>query len=250
MSNPNPDVPLAVGTTLPLYGYSADQLKDWIFRQLGSPIWNVELDAQHVFDSIQEGLNNISLWRPRVRYGAIRLVSNKTVYLQGVDVGAQGIVNVDFVDGIPSPTEIFYGNLISPAPLIRTGLDEYDSFLRWRKTWQRVTSVQPDWMYDVFTKTLYIHNPIERYHAGVTSFENFNRTQDLPPYEAKWVRDFSLARSRYLYGDILSKFSGAIPGPVKDLTLDVNKRADGEKQMDALMSTLKNSQYLMGITVD
>ena len=182
MSNPNPDVPLAVGPTLPLYGYSADQLKNWIFRQLGSPIWNVELDAQHVLDSIQEGLNNISLWRPRIRYGTIRLVSNKTIYLQGVDVGAQGIVNVDFVDGIPSPTEIFYGNLISPAPLIRTGLDEYDSFLRWRKTWQRVTSVQPDWMYDVFTKTLYIHNPIERYHAGVTSFENFNQTQDLPPY--------------------------------------------------------------------
>lgn len=250
MSNPNPDVPLAVGPTLPLYGYSADQLKNWIFRQLGSPIWNVELDAQHVLDSIQEGLNNISLWRPRIRYGTIRLVSNKTIYLQGVDVGAQGIVNVDFVDGIPSPTEIFYGNLISPAPLIRTGLDEYDSFLRWRKTWQRVTSVQPDWMYDVFTKTLYIHNPIERYHAGVTSFENFNQTQDLPPYEAKWVRDFSLARSRYLYGDILSKFSGAIPGPIKDLTLDISKKADGEKQMEALILTLKNSQYLMGITTD
>jgi hypothetical protein len=32
--------------------------------------------------------------------------------------------------------------------------------------------------------------------------------------------------------------------------LDVNKRADGEKQMEALLSTLKNSQYLMGITVD
>ncbi len=247
---PNPEVPLAVGPTLPLYGYSADQLKDWIFRQLGSPIFNVELHEQHVYDSIQEGLNNISLWRPRIRYGAIRLLANKTIYLQGVDVGAQGIVNVDFVDNVPSPTEIFYGNLISPAPLIRTGLDEYDSFLRWRKTWQRVTSVMPDWMYDVFTKTLYIHNPIERYHAGVTSFENFSRTQDLPPYEAKWVRDFSLARSRYLYGDILNKFSGAIPGPVKDLTLDTTKRADGEKQMNEMLQSLKNSQYLTAISAD
>jgi hypothetical protein len=59
-----------------------------------------------------------------------------------------------------------------------------------------------------------------------------------------------LARSRYLYGDILSKFSGAIPGPVKDLQLDTNKRADGEKQMEALLTTLKNSQYLTAITTD
>jgi len=105
-------------------------------------------------------------------------------------------------------------------------------------------------MYDVFTKTLYIHNPIERYHAGVTAFENFNRTQDLPPFEAKWCRDFALARSRYLYGDILNKFSGAIPGPVKDLTLDTGKRGEGEKQMTELLTTLKNAQYLTAITAD
>jgi hypothetical protein len=37
---------------------------------------------------------------------------------------------------------------------------------------------------------------------------------------------------------------------VKDLTLDVSKKGDGEKQMEALMLTLKNSQYLMGITAD
>ena len=55
---PNPDVPLAVGTTLPLVGYTPDQLKDWIFRQLGSPIWHVELDIQHVLDSIQEALRD------------------------------------------------------------------------------------------------------------------------------------------------------------------------------------------------
>ena len=247
---PNPDVPLAVGTTLPIVGFTPDQLKDWIFRQLGSPIWDVELDVQHVLDSIQEALINVSLWRPKVKYGAVRLVSNKTMYLEGVNVGAQGIVDVNFVDSVPSPTEIFYGNLISPAPLIRTGLDEYDNFLRWRKTWQRVTSVMPDWMYDQYGKVLFIHNPIERYHAGIVAYDNFSSTQELPTFEAKWVRDFALARSRYMYGDILSKFSGAIPGPIKDLTFDSKKRDDGEKQMEALLATLKASQNLTPISLD
>ena len=247
VTNPTPP---AVGSSLPPVGYTADQLRDWTYRQLGSPIWNVELDPQQVQDCIYEALTHVSLWRPRVRYGSVRLVSNRTMYLAGVDVGAQGIVNVDFVDNIPSPTEIFYGNLISPAPLIRTGLDEYDSFLRWRKTWQRVTSVMPEWVYDIYSKTLFIHNPIERYHAGVTAFDNFSRTEDLPPYEAKWVKDYTLARARYMYGDILSKFNGAIPGPIKDLTLDSKKREDGEKQMETLINTLKASQHLAGIFVD
>ena len=30
-----------------------------------------------------------------------------------------------------------------------------------------VMSVQPDWLYDDFGQQLLIHNPIERYHAGV-----------------------------------------------------------------------------------
>lgn len=247
---PNPDVSLAVGSTLPNKGYTIAQLRDWTFRQLGSPIWNVELDAQHVVDSVQEALSHVSLWRPRIKYGAVRLVSNKTVYEIGDSVGSQGVTEVNFVDNMPSPTEVFYGNLISPAPLIKTGLDEYDSFLRWRKTWQRVTSVMPDWLYDPYEKVLYIHNPIERYHAGVVSMDDFTRTEDLPSFEAKWVRDYTLARSRYLYGDILAKFSGAIPGPVKDITLDGGKRAEGEKQMESLITSLKASQHLTSMTID
>ena len=247
---PNPNISEAVGDTLPLYGFTEQQLKQWIIRQLGSPIFHVELDPQHILDSIQEGLSHISIWRPKVKYGSLRLSSNQSVYLQGVDVGAFGIVDVHFVDTIPTPTEIFYGNLISPAPLLRVGLDEYDSFLRWRKTWQRVTSVMPDWLYDQAQQALYIHNPIERFHAGIIAHDVYTTTKSLPVIEAKWVKDYALARSRYLYGDILMKFSGAIPGPIKDLQFDSRKRDDGIAQMEALINSLKASQMLVPISAD
>ena len=243
-------IPPAVGGPLKPFGYTPSELKDWIFRQLGSPIWSVELDPSQVIDSINLAVSMVSQWRPRVRYGGLRLVTNITAYLRGKDVGALGIVDVSFVDNIPSPTEIFYGNLISPAPLIRTGLDEYANFLNWRKTWQRVTSVMPDWLYDQGERVLYIHNPIERYHCGIVAHDIYYSTEKLPPFEANWVRDYALARSRYLYGEILMKFSGAIPGPLKDIQMDSSKRDKAEVQMEKLEATLRGSQLLVSISAD
>src|ERR1044072_8922428 len=133
--------------TLPLKGYSADQLRAYIRRQLGEPVWNVELTDQEILDTIQDGLSKFGLYVPFIKVGTFPLVRGQFQYLVGVDVG-QGIKSVEFVEPNPVPTEIFYGNLINRAPLFRVGIDEYDTFLRWRKSWHRVVSVRPDWYYD------------------------------------------------------------------------------------------------------
>src|SRR4051812_8304634 len=113
--------------TLPLRGYKVDQLKDYIYRQLGQPVWSVEVTAQQVLDCIQDALNLFSEWVPLRRPQSIQLVRGRYRYLEGVDVG-YGVASVSFCESVPAPTEIFYGNLISPAPIMRTGLDEYDTF--------------------------------------------------------------------------------------------------------------------------
>ena len=128
--------------TLPIKGYTIDQLKNYIIRQLGGPVWNVELTNQMILDCVQDSLGLYSQWVPNMKVGNVVMVRGQFKYLQGQDVGL-GVIQVDFVEPNPVPTEIFYGNLINPAPLFRTGLDEYDIFLRWRKTWQRVTSIRP-----------------------------------------------------------------------------------------------------------
>jgi len=168
--------------TLPITGYTVDQLKNYIFRQLGGPVWNVELSNQQILDHIQDSLSLYSQWKPNQKVGNLILVRGQFKYLVGVPVGL-GVARVDFVEPNPVPTEIFYGNLINPAPLFRTGLDEYDVFLRWRKTWQRVTSIKPDWFYDEFEHALFIHNPIERYQCGVFCYWPWERTET-PAYTA------------------------------------------------------------------
>lgn len=235
--------------TLPLKGYTRDNLCNYIYRQLGAPIWNVELSRQQVLDAVQDALNLYSIWRPCIRVGGIVLQRGRYKYLEGEDVG-QGIANVQFVEPNPVPTEIFYGNLINPAPLFRVGIDEYDMFLRWRKIWQRVTSIKPDWFYNEVEQTLYIHNPIERYQAGVFIYGVWNHTQNLDYVGSQWVKEYALEQARYNYGEILAKYGGAIPAPIKDMTLDREKRANAEKRLEALRTRLQGMQLITPISFE
>lgn len=235
--------------TLPISGYSTDQLVDYIFRQLGSPTWEVELSRQQIADGVSDAMRLYSIWCPNTRVGNVVLVRGQFQYLQGFDV-EQGVVDVQFVEPNPVPTEIFYGNLINPAPLFRLGLDEYDTFLRWRKTWQRVTSVRPDWYYDEALKCLYISNPIERYQAAVFMYSSYKDTKGLGPVGAEWVREYSLEKSRYLLGDVWSKFSGAIPGPLQNLQLDQAKRALANERLKEMRDQLKGMQKSSPISLD
>jgi hypothetical protein len=240
--------------TLPLVGYNQDQLANYIIRQLGGPVWDIELTKQQILDAIQDAVGMYSIWKPLLRYQALKMTNSQSEYLKGVDLGVNGmpglgIVDVQFVEPNPVPTEIFYGNLIDPAPLFRTGVDEYDTFLRWRKTWMRVTSVRPDWLYDDSRQCLYIHNPIARYHAGIFIYAMWS-IQRLPVFGADWVKKYSLEKSRLVYGEILAKFSGALPGPVKDMQLDTQKRDRAQAEIDKLEATLKASQELTPISID
>ncbi len=235
--------------TLPLKGYSIDQLIDYIFRQLGAPTWEVELTRQQAADCVQDALRLYSVYMPLTRVGNVILVRGQYRYLEGVDVD-QGIVDVQFVEPNPVPTEIFYGNLINPAPLFRLGLDEYDTFLRWRKTWQRVTSVRPDWYYDESQQVLFISNPIERYQCAVFFYSTYTSTKGLPPVGADWVKTYALEKARFLLGEIWAKFSGAIPGPLQNLQLDQQKRDRAYERIRELEEKLKGMQKSAPIMID
>jgi hypothetical protein len=235
--------------TLPLRGYTADALANYILRQLGAPTWRVEVTRQQVLDAIQDALGLFSQWVPNIKVGSLQLVRGRHRYLEGEDVGL-GVANVVFSEPNPVPTEIFYGNLINPAPLFRTGLDEYDTFLRWRKTWQRVTSIKPDWFYDEMERTLFIHNPIERYQAALFCYWPHERTERLPMTGADWVKRYALAKSKYLLGEVWMKFSGALPGPGQNLQLDNSRRSEAKADLDALLIELKGMQLQAGISLD
>jgi hypothetical protein len=235
--------------SLPPRGYTIDQLAAYIKRSLGEGIFVVELTQQQILDAINDSLQHYSLWRPRIVYGAVTLSAGKFDYLNGVDLGT-GPAFVNFVQRTPVPTALFWGNLIGVAPLMMNGMDEWDMFLRWQKTWARVSSSQPDWTYDEAEKILYIHNPNERFYCGVGAYVSYTNVVNLDPYGADWVKKYALQKARLSYAEIMSKFSGAIPGPVQNLQLDQQKRDKAEAQLEKLEKELFGAQISTPLSID
>lgn len=90
-----------------MVGYTKEKLSNYIRRQLGEPVWVVELTPQQVLDAIQDALTLFSQWCPRTRVGNIVLRRNQFAYLEGEELG-MGITSIQFVEPNPVPTEIFY----------------------------------------------------------------------------------------------------------------------------------------------
>ena len=236
-------------SSLPPRGYSTDQLAAYIERPLGAPTWTIELPKQSIVDAINDALGRYSIYRPRIRYGAVPLQRGQFEYLRDADMG-QGPVMVEFVQPNPVPVELFWGNLIDPVPLLRNGLDELDCFMRWQKTWMRVTSVRPDWIWDDSRKTLYIWNPLDRYHCAVTYYDNYRTTASLDAFGALWVKDYAWQKARLQYAELMSKFSGAIPGPITNMQLDAGKRDLALKEIEKLEAQLIGAQVSTPIMID
>lgn len=236
--------------SLPLRGYSIDQLANWIQRQLGSPVWNVEYTRQQIIDQIWVAMSHYSQWRPRIGFAAIQTVPGKFDYLRGVDVG-QGIADVAFVQTTPVPAQYMYGSLIGISPVPFDGVGELNNFLTFAKTLARVTSMRPDWSYDEMRQVLYIHNPIQWYNCAVTWYGNYEKTEQLDSYGCLLVRDLSLQLCRHGYAETMNKFSGAIPTPVGGgLQLDSAKRDLAKTEIDRLLAKLEASQCFPSISVD
>ncbi len=235
--------------SLPVQGYSIDQLRAFIQRSLGSPTWQIEITPQQIIDQILNALALYSQYVPQIKARAITLVRGQHAYLHGVSVG-QGIADVQFVQFVPSIVDVFYLGMINPAPLPMAGISEFDSWLRFRSTFMRVTSARPDYYYDDSLATLFIHNPIVFYRAGVIIYDNYTDTKDLTSAGALWVKEFALESSRFLLGTLNQKFSGAIPSPLQNLQLDQNLRVNAEKALDRLRQQLFGLQRGAGISID
>lgn len=224
--------------TLPLVGFSVDQLAAYILRTLGgSGAYNVEISKQNVLDQIQDALGLFSQWVPQIKARAITLVRGQFSYLVNEPVG-QGIVDVSFVEYRNQLTQLLYLGMISPAPLPMSGISEFDSWLRFKSTFMRVSSVRPDWHYDDEFSTLYVYNPLAQYRAGVFIYDNYTDTRDLTSVGALWVKEYALESSRFLLGTLNQKFSGAIPSPLQNLQLDQNLRVNAQTAMDKLRASL------------
>jgi len=217
-------------------------LIEYVKNELGGGFWKVELSPSQIKLAIQDALKEYSRRIPIEMFGAIALSSTQSKYdFSAQDMGF-GIYHVAFVEPDPKPSAIFYANLLDVAPIRTSRFQDYDLFLRWRKTFMKVTSVQPEWFWDPIQKILWIYNPIEQYKASYFWYMPRElATVDLA--HERWVEKYVLARSKYMLGVNRSKFQGAIPGPSKDINTDGKEmKEEGTKETEELETQMLSMQ--------
>lgn len=225
-----------------VFGLDEQELIDYVRDNLGAGAWKVELTEDQIKQAINEAMRRYSRRIPITGFEKLTLSTNVSKYTLNYDTGF-GVYNVEFVAPDPKPSAIFYANLLDVAPIRTNRFADYDYFLRWRKTFMRVTSVEPDWFYDDNEHSLWIYNPLTDYQAGVFTYHPRLLSEVHPSHE-EWVRDYTLARSKYILGLNRSKFQGAIPGPSRDITTDGQElKTEAQDKMKELEERLLSMQH-------
>lgn len=197
---------------------SYESLCNYIKQTLGKGIFEVEITQDQVDNAILDALTLYSARRPLIGYKGITVSPNIRAYDINHDIG-YGIFTVQFVQPDPQPSALFYANLLDVAPVKPATMESYDIFLRWRKTFMRITSVAPSWEYDEMNRKLMLYCPIDRTHASY--FWHMPRTLcQVPIQHTLWVRKYATAVAKLALGKSRSKFQGILPGPARDLNLN------------------------------
>jgi hypothetical protein len=91
---------------------------------------------------------------------------------------------------------------------------------------------------------------MEMYQAGVLALDSWDKTEYLDGFGAMWVKEYAFQLARLQLAEILSKFSGAIPGPAQALQLDQQKRDKAEAKLKELDDKLFGAQWSIPLTTD
>jgi hypothetical protein len=216
-------------------------LRETIKTRLGAGTFRVELEERHLDDAILAALQLFGSRKPMIGYAGIDVVPEIKAYKIDHDIG-YGIFNVEFVQPDPQPSALFYANLLDVAPIKPATMESYDIFLRWRKSFMRITSVKCSYQWDEINQTLMIDCPIERTRACYM-WHQPREIRHIPMQFIPWFNDYCVAKAKLTLGQIRSKFQGQLPGPARDLTLNGDTlKQEAQEEILRLEAQLLNMQ--------
>jgi hypothetical protein len=224
--------------------YNVTEIRDYVRESLGSGLFKVELTNVQIDNAITDALLEYGKRIPLIASKIIEVSPNVRDY--DIDDCGYGVFDVQFITDDVRPAAVFYMGLLGDkVPLNSVMLAEYDSFLRYRKTMMRATSVAPQWEWnDSNPDILLIYAPVFNLKAAYSWYAPRPLSRVKLEHQ-KWVRDYTLAKSKVTLGQVRSKFSGVLPGPARDLQLNGQElAAEGREEIKAL------EEFLLGVQGD
>jgi len=195
-----------------------DDLTDYILRQLGSPIVEVELTSDQIQDCIDYSIKEFSsfAWDGELKETVILNVDGRGTYLLPEFVST--IIKVSSVLGFQSYgqnyipdrwSEQFFnafasngtGNGISAIVSLSTTLSLYDKYMQ----------TELNYYFNAYKSTIQI---LQEFKGNLLIEYSYEYTPDKVDkiYNHQWVKDMSVAKARFLQSTVTGKFSQTLIG--------------------------------------
>lgn len=228
--------------------YTLPQLREWIKSTLGSGMVRLEglearnseaLDAaisasimeysseipMYAWEMIKIGVSKHKISRTPI-YGVIKVEFLEP--LNAFGMGATGYGLTQNLTGVVTPPILSAGGV---------GLGDIQQFITWRKSFQRVTSRQPNWVFMDETNEIVIYNPVNYIACALMTVPR--RFENIRLQHKMWVANTALARAKISLGEVRSKFELSGPGGSSlGLKGDALKK-EGEEALKAQQEKLK-----------
>lgn len=230
--------------------FTWDDTVTWIKRQLGGDVFRLEglHGPSAVEDCIYDALMLYGNRVPRLWY---EMVPAGTAIYKPKAAAVLGVVRMDFIYPIQSAggyaAEYNWisnltgvpGIIPSAGPGLLMPAGDLMRFIMARKTFQRVASIMPQYMWDASAQLLHIYNFSSNYYsfALMTLSKTF---AEVNPNHKQWLRQHALFRAKLLLAENRAKLDGTIQAPgggtinVNSDKLQSNAREDYEKSLEAL----------------
>ena len=209
-----------------------DNLVDYIMRQLGSPIVEVELTPEQVQDCINYTIREFSsfAWDGQLEETVILKVDGRGTY--PLPDFVTNIIALKSIDGfqnygrnyVPDRwSEQFFNEFESNS----TGIEAIISISNIFTIYEKYMQVQLNYYFNPYKNNVQI---LQEFTGNVLIRYTYDYTPDTVDkiYNHQWVKDMSVAKARYLQSTVTGKYTQTLIGGATINFDDMRSKAEAE----------------------
>lgn len=240
------------------------QLKDYILRNLGYPVVNIELDDTQLEDIINTTLAEFIPFADdgtEKAYKVLELECGKLTYDLPYNVlSVLGLYQSNYLDYSPAPSDLFSINQYMANDMMLGGLGKID-ILSLELVQEQISTLgvvfgkRIEYDYNAISKKLYLtsdprtnlyYNDLSGGNPKFVFMEYYKSIDyDTNPevksnlYDVKWVQQYATALARYQWGINMMKYEGSVlpNGMVVNSSAIIDM---GQREMESLMEQLRD----------
>jgi len=220
-------------------------IEQYVRRMLGSPVVEVELDAEQVEEAANQALGIYGTYKPVEKVKVFQVLQSSQQYTWTQSEIGRGVIEFFQPDLLRTPISLDQFDVFKYHTHL-PNLDPGDFYMEkvWWSEVRRSAGSDDDWEWipDPVNGggTLYISPPPSQGYNGAVIYVVDPTFTEVPPTDDDWIKEYTLGMCKQILGRIRSKFTG-VQGAESTLDMDGETlRAEGTEMRKDL------EEYLTG----